>query len=90
MEDTGQYPEDCRAWNNQDEKSCTTFQAHLIEAQENLRERQKTSRQGGYGSNNLVGIQEAFTILAQATAEDRAAVTNLTDANRHLAAQFSA
>ena len=88
--ETGQYPEDCRAWNNQDEKSCTTFQAHLIEAQENLRERQKTSRQGGYGSNNLVGIEEAFTNLAHATADDRAEVTNLTEANRHLTSQVAA
>ena len=34
-----------------------------------------------------MGTEEAFTNLAQATAEDRVAVTNLTDANGHLAAQ---
>ena len=30
--ETGQYPEDCRAWRNQDEKSWTYFQDHFIEA----------------------------------------------------------
>ena len=55
--ETGHYPEDCRAWRNQDDKSWTTFQAHFIEAQADLRERQQTSRQGGYGANNLVGIE---------------------------------
>ena len=88
--ETGQYPEDCRAWRNQDDKSCTIFHAHLIEAQDNLRERQQTSRQGGYGANNLVGIEEAFTNLAHTTAEDRAAVTNLTEANIHLKSQVAA
>ena len=34
--DTGQYPEDCRYWSNQDDKSWTTFQAHFIEAQADL------------------------------------------------------
>ena len=37
-----------------------------------------------------MGIKEAFANLAQATAEDRSAVTNLTDANRHLATQVAA
>ena len=46
-------------------------------------------RQGGYRVNNLVGINEAFANLDQATAEDRAAVNNLTDANTHLAIQVS-
>ena len=41
--ETGQYPEDCRVWRKQDEKSWTTFQAYCIEAQADLRERQKTS-----------------------------------------------
>ena len=31
--DTGQYPEYCRDWSNQDDKSWTTFQAHFIKAQ---------------------------------------------------------
>ena len=88
--ETGQYPEDCRSWRNQDDKSWTTFQAHFIEAQAGLRERQQTSQQGGYGAKKLVDIEEAFTNLAQATAEDRVAVTNLTDTNRHLAAQVEA
>ena len=35
-------------------------------------------------------IKEDFTNLAQATAEDRASVTNLTDANRHPATQVAA
>ena len=55
--ETGQYPEDCRSWKNQDDKSWTTFQDNFIEAQADLRERQQTSRQGGYRANNLVGIE---------------------------------
>ena len=43
--------------------------------------------QGGYGANNLVGIKEAFTNLAQETAEYREAVNNLTDSNIHLSYQ---
>ena len=63
------------------------FQTHFIEAQSNLRERQYTLYQGVYGSNDLVGIEESFMNLAQDTLEGRAAVTKLTDANRHLSAQ---
>ena len=37
--ETFQYPEDCRAWRNQGEKSWTTFQDHFIEAQADLRMR---------------------------------------------------
>ena len=36
--------------------------------------------QGRYISNNLVGIEEYFENLAQATAEDRGAVSNLSGA----------
>ena len=42
------------------------------------------SRKDRYGANNLVRIKEAFANLAQATDEDRASVTNLTDANMNL------
>ena len=37
-----------------------------------------------------MGIEEAFTNLSQAMAEDRAEVNNLDDANRHLASQVAA
>ena len=50
---TGKYPEDCRAWRNQDDNSWTSFQSHFIKAQDDNRERQQTSRMGGYGANNL-------------------------------------
>ena len=43
--------------------------------------------EGGYGANNLVGIEEAFANLAQATLEDRAGVTTLTRANMNLTTQ---
>ena len=36
-----------------------------------------------------MGIKEAFANLAQATAEDRAAVTNLTGSNKNLATQVA-
>ena len=52
-----QYPEDWRARRNQDDKSWTSFQAHFIEAHAELQERRQTSRQGGYGANNLVVIK---------------------------------
>ena len=73
----------------QDDKSWTSFQAHFIEAKADLRERQQTSLQGGYRTNNLVGIEEAFANFAQETAEDRAEVTSLADANIHLATQVA-
>ena len=40
--DTVQYPEDFRAWRNQDDKSWTSLQAHFVVAQDSLRERQKS------------------------------------------------
>ena len=45
--ETGKYPEECRAWRKQDEKSWTAFKDHFIEAQADLIERQQTSIQGG-------------------------------------------
>ena len=86
---TVQYPEDCSFWRNQDYKSWISFQACFIEAQADLRERQQTSRQGVYRANNLVGIKKAFVNLSQAAPEDRVVVTNLTDANKHLANQVA-
>ena len=38
----------------------------------------------------MLGIKEVFINLAQVTVGDKAAVTKLMDANRHLAAQVSA
>ena len=83
--ETVQYPEYWRPWRNQYYKSWASFQAHFIEAQADLRKRHQTSLQGGYRANNLVGMEEAFANLSQATSEDRAAVTYLTDANMNLA-----
>ena len=85
--DTGQYLKDCWAWRTQDDKYWTVFQAHFIKYQANLRERQQTFCQGGYGDNNLFGIEEAFANLVQATAEDREAANNLTGANINLTTQ---
>ena len=54
-------------------------------AQADLHKYHKTSHQGGYindgGANNTMEIQQEFYNLAQATAEDRAAVTNLMTEN---------
>ena len=51
-------------------------------AQADLYKHQKTSHQGGYsnvgGAKNTMVILQEFYNLAQATAEDRAAITNLT------------
>ena len=51
----GKYPENFRVWRTQDEKSLISFQAQIIKAQSNLQERQQTSRQGGYGANQMGG-----------------------------------
>ena len=40
----------------------------FIEVNVDLKELQKTARQGGYRSHNKIGIQEAFANLEQATA----------------------
>ena len=44
-------------------------------------------RQGGYGANNLIEIENAFANLAQATADDRTSVINLTGPSMNLATQ---
>ena len=42
--ETGKFQENCRTWRakSEPENTWTTFQAHFIEAQANLRERQQT------------------------------------------------
>ena len=54
-----------------------------------LQECQKTARQFGHGTNNLVGIEETFTNTAHDTVEDRTAVTNLLGANISLPVQVN-
>ena len=82
--ETGQFQEYCRTWRSksEQEKTWTSFQAHFIKAQADLREWQQTSQQGGYHTaNNVTEMSVAFSNLAQATADDPAAVTNLVTAN---------
>ena len=85
--DMGQYHEDCRVWRTQDNKFWTYFQSHSIKAQAFLRDRQQKLRQGGYGANKLVRIEEAFENISQETGEDRLEVTNLAGANMSLTTQ---
>ena len=40
----------------QENKYWMAFQAYFIKAQSDIREQQQTSRQGNYGSNNLIRI----------------------------------
>ena len=47
------------------------------------------ARQGNYGANHMVGIEEAFSNLAQATTEDRSVVVNSTGVNDSLTAQVA-
>ena len=89
IEETGQYPEDFQEWRMHENAYCTSFQFHFIKAKSELRERKQTSRQGGYGSNNLVGIYKYFANLEQATEEDRTAETNLTGAYMILMTQVT-
>ena len=56
------------------------FQDNFIKAHTYLCERQKTVQQDGYRSNNLVGIEEAFSKLAQFMEDYRAVVNNFTGA----------
>ena len=61
---------------------CTEFLLTIqTRAQADLHKRQKTSHQGGYindcSANNTIEILKELYKLAQATAEDRAAVNNL-------------
>ena len=87
--ETGQYPEDCCMWMTQYDKFLTAFQDHSIEAQADLKERRQTLCQGGYGADNLVGIEEDSTNLTQETAEDKAAVTYITGSNINLTTQVA-
>ena len=92
--DTGKFQEDCRIWQSksEQEKTWTKFQAHFIEAQADLQELQKTLRKGRYhtgAANNAMEISVEFSNLAQATAEDRANVTNLTMVNSTLTEQLA-
>ena len=87
--ETGRFQEECRTRQAklEPEKTWTTFQAHFIEAQVDLQERQQTYRQVGYHTrtaNKAMEISMAFANLAQATAEDLAAFTNLTTSNSTL------
>ena len=70
-------------------KSWIGFHAHFIKAQAGLQEQQQTLCQVGCISNNLVGIGEDFVNLAQAAAEERAEVTNLTGENMNLTTQVA-
>ena len=57
-----------------------------------MHERQHTFRQEGYikgTANNVTEISTAFANLAQATVEDRAAVTNITTTNSTLKEQVA-
>ena len=74
------------------EKTWITFQAHFIEAQADLWERHKTSRQGEYHTgttDNAMEISMEFENLAQSMAEDRAVVINLNTANSNLIEQVA-
>ena len=84
VSDMFQYPKDCWAWRTLDNKYWTDFQAHFIKAQADIQERQQTSRQGRYVSNNLVEIEQAFENLVQSTVKYRTLVTNITGANMNL------
>ena len=68
------------------------FQAHFIEAQADVRERQQTSQQGEYHTgtaNTVTEMSVVFANLAQATAEHLAGITNLTTTNINLTEQVA-
>ena len=87
IEYTGVYQDDCWMWRNKATKTWTEFQEHFIESHAVVSSLWVNPRHGKYGEHNTKGIKEAFYNLVQATTEDRAAVTNLTDANKTLLAQ---
>ena len=79
----------CFVWGDPENNYQKDFQAHFIKLQAYQQECQHTVRYGGYRANNLVGIEEEFTNLDQATAYDRAEVTNLTKYNVTLTSQVA-
>ena len=83
----GQYLEDLWVWRSVDKKSWAAFQEHFIEFQEDLLEHQQTALQGSYGYNNLARIEDEFDNQIQETLDERASVTNLTDAKVTLTSQ---
>ena len=54
---TGVYQEGFRVWRNNSTNTWPSFQDHIIEAQSDLREHQKTYFQVGHGAHIAIGIQ---------------------------------
>ena len=74
------------------ENTQTKLEAHFIEAQADLWKLNKTSHQRGYhngDAKNAVEMSMTFANLALATADNRAAVNNLTTENSTLNEQVS-
>ena len=87
--ETGKFQEDFWTWRakSEPENIWTTFQAHFVEAQDDLRKRQYNYHQGGYSidtSHNNMEMSMEFANLELASEEDCAAVTNLTTAKSTL------
>ena len=61
--ETSQYLEDSRVWRGIEGSSWTAFQDHFTGAREDFCKHQQTARQGVYGSNNMVGIENSFSTL---------------------------
>ena len=71
----GEFQEDCRTWQAKADpyKTWMELQSHSIKAHNDLNKFQQTDHKGGLtsaGTNNFVGIQDAFDNLSQVTEED--------------------
>jgi hypothetical protein len=97
---TGMYPDACRDWRRRDlvDQTWPNFKTDFSEAHRDLRIVQTAAQGAGYHSANsaMTDIQEnyrretsaALGQLASATAADRTAVANLTQANTNLSTQL--
>ena len=101
---TGQFFDDCKAWNRlpPNQKTMDTFKTTFQQAQRELRDQQHTAQQAGFQANGiwcqpthpndhpLHEMAEAPANLATATASDCQALQNLTNTVKELSNQIKA
>ena len=101
---TGLFFDDCKAWNRlpAHQKTMENFQTTFQQAQQELRDQQRTAQQAGFQANGiwclptnkhnhpLQETAEALANLATATTSDRQAPQNLTNTVKELSNQIKA
>ena len=101
---TGLFFDDCKAWNRLplNQKTIDNFKTMFQQAQQELRDQQRTAQQAGFQANGiwcqptqnndhpLQETVEALANLATATASDHPALQNLTNTVKELSNQIKA